>query len=116
LFVTVITKKLTSQELDASVEASGPHDFAVRKVTLSSGAPPHVHRIPSYVRDDRETPLVEERDDWVVKMIWTKNEAEYFCKQDWTGQISLMRHEKLDFRRRAITRAEADTVSPVPSG
>jgi pimeloyl-ACP methyl ester carboxylesterase len=32
-------------------------------------------------------------------VIWDQNEAEYFCKQDWSGQISLMRHEKLDFRR-----------------
>jgi hypothetical protein len=34
-------------------------------------------------------------------MIWAENEAEYLCKQDWTGQISLIRHEKLDFRRDA---------------
>ena len=27
LFVTVIPEKLASQELDASVEASGPHDY-----------------------------------------------------------------------------------------
>jgi hypothetical protein len=30
LFVTVTLEKLASHELDASVEASGPHDFAVR--------------------------------------------------------------------------------------
>jgi len=35
----------------------------------------------------------------VVMLIWAENEAEYLCKHDWTGQISLMRHEKLDFRR-----------------
>ena len=29
-FVTVIPEKLASHELDASVEASGPHDFSVR--------------------------------------------------------------------------------------
>ena len=29
-FATVAPEKLASQELDASVEASGPHDFAVR--------------------------------------------------------------------------------------
>jgi hypothetical protein len=29
-FATVAPKKLASQELDASVEASGPHDFSVR--------------------------------------------------------------------------------------
>src|SRR5438309_7422506 len=39
-FVTVAPKKLASQELDASVEASGPHDFAVRKIALSSLALP----------------------------------------------------------------------------
>jgi hypothetical protein len=39
LFVTVIPEKLASQELDAGVEASGPHDFAVREKALSSLAP-----------------------------------------------------------------------------
>src|SRR3954447_2386026 len=41
--------------LDASVEASGPHDFAVR---LSAVRQQHhgVHRIPPRVRDDRDTP------------------------------------------------------------
>jgi hypothetical protein len=52
----------------------------------------------------------------IVNMIWAKNEAEYLCKQDWTGQISLIRQDKLDFRRDAICPAEADTGSPVPSG
>jgi hypothetical protein len=31
-----LLKKLASQELDASVGASGPHDFAVRKARRSS--------------------------------------------------------------------------------
>jgi hypothetical protein len=43
-FVTVIPKKLASQELDASVEASGPHDFAVRVGAVRQGYF-HVHRI-----------------------------------------------------------------------
>ena len=41
---TVIPEKLASQELDASTEASGPHDFAVRLRRCSSRAhrrPPH---------------------------------------------------------------------------
>jgi hypothetical protein len=44
-------------KLDASVGASGPHDFAVHNAVLSSKRclrPPHP--VP-YVRDDRETPL-----------------------------------------------------------
>ena len=36
LFVTVIREKLGSHELDASVGASGPHDFAVRVGTFVS--------------------------------------------------------------------------------
>ena len=43
-------------ELDASVEASGPHDFAVRISTVRQRCL-RVHRIPPRVRDDREPPL-----------------------------------------------------------
>jgi len=56
LFVTVILKKLASRELDAGVEASGPHDFAVRFGAVVYSAI-RVHRIPPRVRDDREPPL-----------------------------------------------------------
>ena len=47
------------RQLDASVGASGPHGFAVRKRALSSLA--HLASIASRlnVRDDRETPLVD---------------------------------------------------------
>jgi hypothetical protein len=38
----------------------------------------------------------------VVVLIWAENEAEYLCRHDWTGQISLIRHEKLDFRREGM--------------
>src|SRR3954471_24012957 len=50
-------------KLDASVEASGPHDFAVRVQHRSSAVPNSVHRIPPRVRDDRERPSVG-RDGW----------------------------------------------------
>ena len=48
-------------DLNASVGASGPHDFAVRLKRIVSRAI-SVHRIPPHVRDDRETPLTR-RDD-----------------------------------------------------
>jgi hypothetical protein len=48
-------------ELDASVEASGPHGFAVR-VSAVRYRRIHVHRIPPRVRDDREPPLWVGRD------------------------------------------------------
>jgi hypothetical protein len=44
------------RDLNASVGAPGPHDFAVR-VRLARQARRRVHRIPLRVRDDRETPL-----------------------------------------------------------
>jgi hypothetical protein len=67
--------RLRLRQLDAGVEASGPHDFAVREKRRSSARrrsltgrearpaiPPRarrcrVHRIPPRVRDDRDTPL-----------------------------------------------------------
>jgi hypothetical protein len=42
--------------LDASVEASKPHDFAVRFSAIRQRRI-CVHRIPPRVRDDRDTPL-----------------------------------------------------------
>ena len=47
-----------STKLDASVGASGPHDFAVRKVCALVRSATRVHRIPPRVRDDREPPLM----------------------------------------------------------
>ena len=47
----------TFARLDASVGASGPHDFSVRFRTVRYRRV-HVHRIPPRVRDDREPPLM----------------------------------------------------------
>ena len=49
-----------------------------------------VHRIPLRVRDDRETPLVSERDRESIKLFLAGGEAEYFSWRDWTG-FSLQR-------------------------
>jgi hypothetical protein len=46
----------TSTKLDASVGASGPHDFAVRELAPSSKAQTRVHRIPPQRRDDAQRP------------------------------------------------------------
>jgi hypothetical protein len=50
------------RQLDASVGASGPHDFAVRKSAPSSAAPLASIASRSNVRDDRDTPLCVGRD------------------------------------------------------
>jgi hypothetical protein len=48
--------------LTPTIEASGPHDFAVRKIALSSVAQLASIASQPYVRDDRETPLCVGRD------------------------------------------------------
>src|SRR3954454_14261510 len=70
----VVTVALRSPaKLDASVEASGPHDFAVRVQHRSSAVLNGVHRIPPRVRDDRERPSVG-RDGAIRKVfcVWEK--------------------------------------------
>jgi hypothetical protein len=66
-------------KLDASVEASGPHDFAVR---FSAVRYRHirVHRIPPRVRDDREPPLRWDGTAEISEVIWVGREAKIFLK------------------------------------
>src|SRR5450631_504626 len=90
------------RELDASVGASGPHDFAVREKRLSSArrlslkslstspAIPsrakrcRVHRNPPRVRDDHDTPLLWDGMARLIEMFLPTMEAKYFCKEGWT--------------------------------
>ena len=53
------------RRLDASVGASGPYDFAVRKARVLVRNAARVHRIPPHVRDDRETPLCWDGTIWL---------------------------------------------------
>jgi len=64
-------------QLDASVGASGPHDFAVR---LSAVRYRHirVHRIPPRVRDDREPPLQWDGMAEDMQVSWVRREWKYF--------------------------------------
>jgi hypothetical protein len=34
-----------------------------------------------------------------MPVIWVEVEVVYFSREDWTGQISLIRHDKSSFRR-----------------
>src|SRR3954451_9801519 len=100
----VVTVALRSPaKLDASVEASGPHDFAVRVQHRSSAAPNSVHRIPSRVRDDRERPLVG-RDGAIRKVFRLVLEARYFCAEGWTGDLRNRRGKSARTRPQHITR------------
>jgi hypothetical protein len=59
-FLATVASRKNSTRLDASIGASGPHDFAVR---LGAVRQWHisVHRISPHVRDDREPPLIRVR-------------------------------------------------------
>jgi hypothetical protein len=61
-FAPVIPEKLASQELSASVGAPGPHAFAVRFSIARLATPLRPPHPAPNVRDDREAPLLWERD------------------------------------------------------
>jgi hypothetical protein len=65
------------RQLDASVEAPGPHDLAVR-FSAARQEHIHVHRISSRVRDDRDTPLMWDETDADMPVIWVERERKYF--------------------------------------
>src|SRR5258708_23935117 len=65
-----------------------------------------VHRIPSRVRDDRDTPLEWDETAGDIEVIWVKRERIYFCKWDWTTQITLIRFNKIALRRRDYDAAD----------
>jgi hypothetical protein len=96
---TVISEKLASQKLDASIGASGPHDFAVRLTRRSSIAHPRPPHPAAHVRDDRETPLVWGGMAGNKPVIWVGWKQEYFCSDNWTGQIRLKWREKFGCAR-----------------
>src|SRR3954454_21534660 len=77
------------RQLDASVGASEPHDFAVRLTCCSSAAPSaSTASRPAFVTI-ASRPSVG-RDGAVIILIWVRSETECFYKWDWTGQISLV--------------------------
>jgi hypothetical protein len=49
----------------------------------------------SNVRDDRDTPLKWDGMALICEVIWVGGKWNYFCQEDWTGQISLKRLRKL---------------------
>jgi hypothetical protein len=72
------------RQLDTSVGASGPHDFAVREPATFVSAPPRPPHPAPYVRDDRETPLCLGRDDFALFLFLPNGKAKNFARGDWT--------------------------------
>jgi len=74
------------RQLDASVGASGPHDFTVRVSAVRQRTPPRpLHPAPN-VRDDRDTPLLWGRDGGIMKLFLPNGETKYFSRKDWTAK------------------------------
>jgi hypothetical protein len=90
-----------SAKLGASVGTPGPHDFAVRVHAVRLSAHPRPPHPASYVRDDRETPLMWEQDGGDMDVIWREREGKYFLVTDWTGGIALIRFDNFAVWRRA---------------
>ena len=89
-----------SANLSASVGASGPHDFAVRfKRSSSAALSASIASRPASVTIAR-APLCQGGTAKELDLIWVHGEAIYFCGEDWTASISLIRLDKLDFARK----------------
>jgi hypothetical protein len=90
------------RELDASVGASGPHDFAVRKISAFVNAPPaSTASRPAFVtianRPSRWDETAQESE-----VICVKRKRKYFCKRGWTG---VSRHQPIAGRSPSCQRA-----------
>src|SRR5882757_7586165 len=97
-----------TRQLDASVGASGPHDFAVRIKRCSSLSASASTASRPALMTLRNAPLWD-RTVSDILLIWGKREAEYFCKGGWTGFGDLPRRgksalgHKWHFDRRQMT-------------
>jgi hypothetical protein len=73
--------------LDASVGASGPHDFAVRWSRARRSQHPASTASHRNVRDDREPPLIRRETRGFKPVICPTAKAEYFCARGWTRAL-----------------------------
>src|SRR5216683_1424030 len=113
------------RELDASVGASGPHDFAVRSNISRQHAGNRSQIFRPALRSHRAQnaaastashpafvtimirPSVWDGMAKVLEVIWGVRKQEYFCIQDWTGGIRLIRFNKFAVARNSVGRGKA---------
>src|ERR1700734_3766565 len=113
LFVTVACS--FHRQLDASVGASGPHDFAVRRTARSSAALPASTASRTDVRDDREAPLlVRHRTREEEPLICPSAQAHIFASR-LDDQISLNGFSISRFWRIAAGWRHADQPPDAPN-
>jgi hypothetical protein len=95
----------TSERLDASVEASGPYDFAVReKRARHQRIPRPSHPCPTSVTIAKR-PFVWAGMARDIEVIWVKRESKCFSRRGWTWQIRLIAQQNfISARIRMIPR------------
>jgi hypothetical protein len=107
------------RELNASVEASGPHDFAVRFRNAFVFRTESVHRIPrpTFVTIAKRPSVQGRGTAGFMDLIWVKREGKYFCSNGWTGSISLIGFEKFVVWRKVLNASQlGDSLSAVIPG
>jgi hypothetical protein len=80
-------RKCNFRQLDASVGASGPHDFAVRHSAVRQRAPSRPSHPVANVRDDRETSPLSERDGRLCRGDLGQTRSGIFLQRG-TGQVA----------------------------
>src|ERR1700738_795815 len=79
-------RRINPAKLDASVGASGPHDFAVRIRIARLATPTRPSHPASNVRGDcAYAPLSGAGRLKLLAVICPTAQAKYFCKKGWTG-------------------------------
>jgi hypothetical protein len=102
LFVTVVCA--SSRRLDAGVEASEPHDFAVRVSTIRPSRAARVHRIPH----PTSVTIAKRPSVWdgMIRSIpvSTKRQSEIFLRQGLDSQIAKQPVGQITQQLKAISR------------
>ena len=111
-FLPPSSAEVAFRQLDASIGASGPHDFAVRLSMHSSRAPQASTASRATFVTIAKRPFVHGHGTaGLMDLIWAKCEAKYFYGNDWTGSISLIGFDKFAVWRKL--RVSSATVGQI---
>jgi hypothetical protein len=91
-------RELGSRELDAGVEASGPHDFAVRVSTFRQSAPPASTASRPALMTLRNAPL-SGRDGRISASDLPDGASEIFLQKGMDGAVAKLPDGQISWRR-----------------
>jgi hypothetical protein len=105
-FLVTVTSQVSPTKLDAGVEASGPHDFAVRiRRCRQQHHPRPPHPAPTFVTM-ANAPL-SGRDGHDIELIWISEKQKYFLRRglDRANHVDRLREISFSAQRLASHRA-----------